>query len=75
MDGAATYEALKLSAQEKADHLIGFFIFQKNFYKKIEVFLVKRYIKRPPPPAFPYAFLSLYLSVFGVGLDALCESE
>ena len=70
MDGAATYEALKLSAQEKADHLIGFFIFQKNFYKKIEVFLVKRYIKRPPP-AFPSAFLSLYLSVFGVGLDAL----
>ena len=49
--------------------MIGFFVFQKNFYKKIEVFLVKRYIKRPP--AFPSAFLSLYLSVFGVGLDAL----
>ena len=54
--------------------MIGFFVFQKNFHKKIEVFLVKGYIKSPPP-AFPSAFLSLYLSVFGVGLDALCESE
>lgn len=51
--------------------MIGFFVFQKNFHKKIEVFLVKGYIKSPPPPAFPSAFLSLYLSVFGVGLDAL----
>ena len=50
--------------------MIGFFVFQKNFHKKIEFFLVKGYIKSPPP-AFPSAFLSLYLSVFGVGLDAL----
>ena len=54
--------------------MIGFFVFQKNFHKKIEVFLVKGYIKSPPP-AFPSAFLSLYLSVFDVGLDALCESD
>ena len=61
MDGAATYEALKISAQGKADHLIGFFVFQKNFHKKIEVFLVKRYIKRPPPLSTLHSSTSIYL--------------
>ena len=44
--------------------MIGFFVFQKNFHKKIEVFLVKGYIKSPPPPLSPlHSSPSIYLSL------------
>ena len=43
--------------------MIGFFVFQKNFHKKIEVFLVKRYIKRPPPLSPLHSSPSIYLSL------------
>lgn len=44
--------------------MIGFFVFQKNFHKKIDFFLVKRYIARPPrfPLCIPLP-LSIYLSL------------
>ena len=43
--------------------MIGFFVFQKNFYKKIEVFLVKGYIKSPPPLSPLHSSPSIYLSL------------
>ena len=43
--------------------MIGFFVFQKNFHKKIEVFLVKGYIKSPPPLSPLHSSPSIYLSL------------